>query len=305
MNHYRIYDEHIASDVPLHYTELSSSPGSAWTLRQAPLDIQHVHKTLIHAEEDFPGGPTLRMYQASGYSVVDYAGWRFACHDDRVEYEGEASHGIDFQEVIERVIAPWMMLSRRESVLALHGGAVSHDDRALIFMGESGAGKSSAALELVRCGAALLSDDMALVDLATMSAMPGAWTLRMWHQDAGSDLIDEGVIVGTQGRKHRFRYSRTIELHTGVPLMGVVELVRDESCAERGELKELSGVRALGTLLGQCFDLSHPSRAWSERRMSLARQMLDELGCVQQLRYATSTSGDPVHAKTLWEVWGG
>lgn len=46
----------------------------------------------------------------------------------------------------------------RDSVLC-HGTAVALNDRSLVLLGPSGVGKSSTALQMIACGARLISDD--------------------------------------------------------------------------------------------------------------------------------------------------
>lgn len=58
----------------------------------------------------------------------------------------------------------------------LHASSVAIDGKALLFLGSSGAGKTSVALHLVGEGAVLLSDDVTAVELAAGSVLahPGA-----------------------------------------------------------------------------------------------------------------------------------
>lgn len=52
------------------------------------------------------------------------------------------------------------LLLHRRGVLCLHGSALSISGRTIALLGESGAGKSTAAAALVRVGAVLISDDV-------------------------------------------------------------------------------------------------------------------------------------------------
>jgi len=69
-------------------------------------------------------------------------------------------------EVVEKVragAARALVLSLHGK-LALHGSAVAFSDHAVLLTGRHGAGKSTAAADLCRVGAALLADDIALLE---------------------------------------------------------------------------------------------------------------------------------------------
>jgi len=72
-------------------------------------------------------------------------------------------------------------LPRHDGALALHGALADVGGRALLIIGPPNAGKSSLACALWRSGAALLSDDVALVDLATGAARPGPRRVALRH----------------------------------------------------------------------------------------------------------------------------
>lgn len=265
----------------------------------------------VHREEDFPGGPVLSIKMMRGGeeegttpSLVEYAGWRFLCEPERITCEEGKDTSVDFSEIVERVLSPWMVLTRRPGVLALHGGAVASADgsRAWVLMGESGAGKSTAALELVRRGMVLLSDDMALIDLGTGRVLPGVWVVRMWGEVDTTDPLVEGVsvIVGTRGGKHRVRLAHGEVWSKGVELAGLIALERQPSHDERGEWQELRGMGAMQCVLGQAFDLSAPPEWWSIRRMRLAGALLRGGVKLEKCIYQSSTSGEPAHVEGLW-----
>lgn len=55
-------------------------------------------------------------------------------------------------------------LLRQRGLTCLHASVVSLHGRALAFLGAKGSGKSTTAMSLVQCGAAVVADDMAVLD---------------------------------------------------------------------------------------------------------------------------------------------
>ena len=305
MPRYAIYDELVESDRPLSFARCEGdSRPLAWRVasRREPLDPLGLSGAILHEERDFEGGPWLRFIEQGGArSRIEYAGWRFLCGENEARYtppeEGDTRVG--FGEVLERVVAPWMVLTRRHETLALHGSAVAHRGRAWALLGESGAGKSSAALECARRGSALLCDDMALVDLAALTILPGARTVRLWGEGAAQDEALEplGEVFGAGGSKHRVALRAAPQIRCARPLGGVIALYPTPGASPRGEPSSERGAKALVALLSQSFDLSAGGRLWAQRRLELARRLLEALGEVHVLRYARSPDGAARHVE--------
>ncbi len=311
-HHYLIYDEHVCSDQPLDYPiSEATDDGCAWRLYEGDLSVcDDLNSwTRIHEEFDFEGGPCLMIYEDQHdptSSLISYAGWRalIRAHEVIYTYDRTASpYAIPFAQLIERVIAPWKVLSQRDHILAVHGGAVSMSGQAWIFIGESGVGKSSAALELVHKGMTLLSDDMALVDVEHMCVLPGPWVVRMWGSPHVDGTSDGGAVVGTQGQKRRVLVARVHTPSVQVQkneLQAIFVLERVHEGSPEGKFHEMRGAKGLIKVLGQCFDLSHPSPMWSRRRLTLARRMCDELQGISVCSYGESPDGRPAHVEGLW-----
>ncbi len=74
----------------------------------------------------------------------------------------------------------------QSEVAVVHGGAVAHGGRAIILPAPTGAGKSTLVAELVRRGAAYLSDEYALIDVdGRVHPYPRPLLLR---DESGDDL---------------------------------------------------------------------------------------------------------------------
>jgi hypothetical protein len=75
-------------------------------------------------------------------------------------------------------------LLHQRGFMPLHASAVEIDGQAIAFCGASGAGKSTLALNLVKRGHRLLSDDICAID--TSSGVPSIWpgliNLKLWRE---------------------------------------------------------------------------------------------------------------------------
>lgn len=86
---------------------------------------------------------------------------------DEIFVDGEPwTGGQDLFDVVPRLERCWLesVLARHPGATFLHGGGVVFGERLHVFVGESGAGKSSFTRELLRRGGTYLSDDMLLLE---------------------------------------------------------------------------------------------------------------------------------------------
>lgn len=105
----------------------------------------------------------------------------------------------------EAALCERMLLSQAARV-AIHGVGVYSRNSAAVIVGRSGAGKSTLSLALARRAFAVASDDVTLVDPATLHLLP---VPRCYHLDANSVAMLEA---------DRFRFPRTWEdFHFLVP----------------------------------------------------------------------------------------
>lgn len=300
---YNVFSQVWGSDRPLSF---NSARGNAPLQRElvevAAASLERC-ELLLHREEDLPGGPVLEITQRQDESrtTIDYAGWRFVITrgDPIVRYAAMlSSPEVPFDEVIERSVAPFILLDGEGTHIALHGGAFARGGRAWICIGPSGVGKSTTALELTRRGAALISDDMALVDARKMEAIPGATTLRLWKY-----VVEEAVmsraIIGTEQNKKWFRLPESYAAYRPTQLAGVILLSPNELVPTSGQVTRLVGMRAMVKVLEQCFDLHAPRAAWSTRRLSAVRELVSRVP-VWVCEYARTADRSPAHIEAIW-----
>ncbi len=112
----------------------------------------------------------------------------------------------------------------------LHSSAVVVDGAAFAVIGPSGVGKTSTAVQLVRRGLHLLTDDVLAVEArdGDVYAYPGAGPTRVHHHEWRAIPLDErrgmGEVVARSDKTHL-----ALSLHpNGVPLRGVYYLQRSD-----------------------------------------------------------------------------
>ncbi len=82
-------------------------------------------------------------------------------------------------------------LKKSAHLLQIHGGAVEKGGKAILFLGDSYAGKSTMTLHLLRCGYRFLSDEVILIDPLTLRVGP-------FHRNL---LVRQGAIEGVPSLK--------------------------------------------------------------------------------------------------------
>ena len=106
------------------------------------------------------------------------------------------------------VLGPGLgVLLHRRGHLVLHGSAVDVGGRAVVLVGDKGAGKSTTAAALVARGHRLLTDDLVALDAggAAPAVLPGPTQMKLWGASASAlgvktepfmDGLDKGVWHG-------------------------------------------------------------------------------------------------------------
>jgi len=133
-------------------------------------------------------------------------------------------------ELIEFTI--FTLAARDQAVVALHAACVGRGDRGVLLLGESGAGKSTATLQSMLAGLAVLSEDVVFVDprrgLAT--GVPNFLHLRR----EGLDLLEPALA-------RRIRRAPLIRRRSGV-LKHELDLRREAGGAARRPLRLVATV---------------------------------------------------------------
>lgn len=126
------------------------------------------------------------------------------------------------------------VLQMQRGRLPIHGSAVEIDGRAMVIVGNSGAGKSTATAALVQRGVRYLTDDVAAATVdGNMAWIAPAYPQRKLCLDACRMLgvQTEGLpVVSIERQKVAIR-NPAEWCDRPLPLGWIVELVPDESCA--------------------------------------------------------------------------
>lgn len=252
--------------------ERDDSGEGIWELRFCPVRIPEVPP--IHDVLDFDGQTRLEVFWPQGGAIYLRYGEtrvRWSSAEGLIEYEQDAEEGADDEEAavrvdvfLERVAAPIALFLERPQLVALHAGAMAAPSgRAYAFLGSSGAGKSTAALQLLRQGWELLADDLVLLDTETLEILPGSSTLRLFD---GPDEVDEAVESQYFERfgKYLHRFPTGEDRGGRRALASLCYLEKREEGPATAE--EVRGWESARRLLEQGFDLSDGPQGWKARR---------------------------------------
>lgn len=140
---------------------IADDSGAVWAV--------YVHRADA-IEVEFPGFATFSLSSGQASCI------RRAASDDVIEH------------LYQNQIVP-LLWSQRGNV-ALHASAVVDDGQALVFVGDTGQGKSTLAVFLASLGLGLITDDTLLIERRSgkFMALPGSDRIRLWH-DSGGHLL--------------------------------------------------------------------------------------------------------------------
>jgi hypothetical protein len=99
------------------------------------------------------------------------------------------THGIPFTDILTALLGPGFgALLHLRGIPPLHACAIDLGGRAIVIMGQPGAGKSTTAAAFVRAGYAVLADDTAALEIArsTVLVAPGVTRVRVFADSANA-----------------------------------------------------------------------------------------------------------------------
>jgi hypothetical protein len=124
--------------------------------------------TFESSYRDGNGEPCLRIWKLGEgrYSQMSYSdGHEFWLSRKGTEVWATWPEGSCLEESLSYLVGPVLgVLLRYRRVVCLHGSAVVDDGRAVVFIGQPGAGKSTTAAALAQRGYTLLADDIAALE---------------------------------------------------------------------------------------------------------------------------------------------
>ena len=163
----------------------------------------------------------------------------------------------------------------------LNAGAALTADGAVVFAGESHAGKSSVALHLATNGVPLLGDDRLILDTAaapaTATALGLARKVRTPLPDDFSDaarLLAATTRAGHAAGADVMRWSPAIDRPAGTTAaVGRILLLRRDPGIDGARFSDLGAAEAVAALLALCGRHAGPAAALLEAVAGLVRQI--------------------------------
>lgn len=162
-----------------------------------------------------------------------------------------------------------LLLRHLRGRICLHGSSAALGDRAAVFIGSAGAGKSTLAAALCRRGAALLGDDAVALEASPSGYTIPALERAHWLDAAACEALGaESCPRAVPGEKARIETRRGVER---ARLVAIVDLVFDD----RGSsLVRLTGVEALAVLLSQVVRFVVDEPEASRREMDALAELV-------------------------------
>jgi hypothetical protein len=174
----------------------------------SPRTIRYVSRYLNDA-----GQPVLTVWLVGGgaYYLFRYAeGIDYILSRDGARLWIRASDAVAESDILSYLLGPVMgLVLRVRGVVCLHASAVAVNRRAVVFVGDNGAGKSTTAIAMGRLGYAVLSDDIVPIcyNAGVAFAQPGYPRVRLRQRslpmlsDLNPDLPPLPKVKG-EGRLH-------------------------------------------------------------------------------------------------------
>ena len=305
---YRLYDRLVVSERPTGLAPAGAEgpAGDPWRLSwregEGPTEegLLKEGARVIHDAADLIGDKRLKVLERRGRLIFFYGQIRLVWDEARREavihrWEEGALPVSDF---LERLAAPIAALCDADRWwLALHASAVvDRRGRAWVLIGESGAGKSTAALELSRRGMALAADDLVLIDVESGALYGASPTVRLVDREQEVPEADEARPVPSGIDKRWYR----LGLEPAPPTSELAALVwLDPRGEEEGvDIRPLAGQAGVSAVLAQAFGLDPGPAGHKVRRF----RGVCELGRVidlYRLRYAQSDRRSPAQVDAL------
>lgn len=301
IHRYNLFGVVVESSAELALQPAEDGDGAeVWTFEFG--DVEQPEGRLVHDVADFDGRRRLKVW-------VDEDDVWFSHGTTRAKWSGDSRRirmhtGDDLRTrpgiVLERVVAPISLMVRRPNRVAMHASAVGDGERAWIFAGDSGAGKSTTALELMRRGLEILADDLILVDADSKRLMAAMPSVRLFDQPDRVPEAIEGELVLPEYEKYWYRLPPRRIADRPVPIAAVFSLEPDEE-AGAPSCEEVSGREATVRILGQSFDLTEADGDWRANRF---RRLCDVARSVPVFRvtYRRSDRDAPAQLDAIEET---
>jgi hypothetical protein len=228
----------LRSELALPGLRRSAGTGAEVAVRRGPVD----------GPDGYPSTGIAAVPGAQADRLAWYGRARLRVADGEVVADGD-----DEAFLRQCVVGPGLgVLLHRRGRLVLHGSAVEVDGRAVVLLGEKGAGKSTTAAALLARGHALVTDDLvALAEPPGGGApliAPGPAQMKLWPEAA------EAVGVGGETRPFAEGFAKGVWLGARLAaLPAPVGLVCTLAWGDRLGLTPIAGAAAFGGVFGHAY----------------------------------------------------
>ena len=273
------------------------------TLVEGPADLT-IRRTAPAASGQLLGDEA-HVECAEGQVTMSYPGVGvFTLRPDDLTIEASVEPGADrlaSLPLLGPVMAVHLHLSGK---LVLHASAVQRQGRAIGFVGDKGAGKSTTAAACLRAGADLITDDLLVCNVSDERgafAEPGGAQLKLNADSVVALPLASGDALASPHPLFSKQILRLPELaRTPTPMAAICELVR----GDRLVLTQLNPAEALGVVLrfgyvaryGPTFLSGSKGAAHFRRSIALA-----DTGVVWRLQVAGSLRELELQAREMMD----
>ena len=158
----------------------------------------------------------------------------------------------DLQSVELFVLGTCMgIIFHMRNLLVIHGNAVRINDKAIIFAGKSGQGKSSLAATFHQNGYDILADDLAVIDKNGL-CYPSYPQLKLWHDTATKLEIDTEHLKRIRPQVNKYALPLTTGFyHKPLPVAGVYIL--NSHNQDNYKFEQLDGIKKIPPLKANTY----------------------------------------------------
>jgi hypothetical protein len=237
LNKYFAFGEVIETDVDFDDTLVQTSAAATIFINESQFEANPRRLTKVHRQ-----GVQARfgLIENDAILVWDTIA-KFRISENVIEYQ---SLGADKKTlklfILSEAIGIVLFLKGN---FVLHGSCVLINDKARIFIGEPGAGKSTTATAFWKAGKIILSDDLSVIKFVDKKpyVLPTFPQLKVWEDALGGLGIDtEGLEKSTEGGT-KYLIQQPFEKFPvkPIPLESITVLLKKNSRKKEGELSML------------------------------------------------------------------
>ena len=170
------FDVSISQDIDDDWPSIENGIYDTNTLKIAPNDLR------------------LKIHNIASFIVTE---------GKKIVWKKEKPH-VDLQDIRTFLLgSPFGALLIQKGFLVFHGNALVKDGKAVIFLGNSGSGKSTIAYGLMKSGWKLLADDLVVLS-SNGNVLPGVRRIKLWEDAVKSYKIDIEKLQRCRGNFRRW-----------------------------------------------------------------------------------------------------